>query len=633
MIVSLPQIAVTAVPEKVVSGVPSAAGSKPSETFSAALAQATQNSQNPAADSRVPGETRQPVNSSSDKANQSKSAPASAAHATAQPTSAKNSHSSGPADSPNQGVSTLSAVLPQPLDLKESRPSVELLLTPMITGSIGQTNPGSSLASTETAEPTDSNAQLISSAVPGVAGAATNPAIDSAAVPAGTSAITASTGAGRSSAVVSATQAPDPNSNVGSSAMTPGTQTLSSLPEAQPGESQQTALEAPVQPVVKNGAASSVPAGAEQTKAAVVSSDTLPKVKAATDQATSKVEVRPAPAPASSPVVASASDRKATMTGPKAENAAAGTETTKENYTRSAGSATSNIGVSPTVASTLLVSPTPNLKPASTNSTVSKDGQSATQLSTKPASNSAAQSPVSVSAQGSETGGTKSQTNSNSNPAAASLAGNQGENGDGSSFAVKTSAASTTSVVSVGPVAPAATSSKTDIAPAMPGNARAAGSNSAPSAEAVAQAEKQVEAVATFPTSALQSAKLVERLGQSEFRVGIQAGEFGNVDIRTSMARNQFTAQISVERGELSKVLAAELPSLQNRLSDQRLPNANIILQNQSSGTSAGFGQGSRQSQTMQNTAIHHSSEGEPSPAFMNPADASSSTGRLDVHM
>jgi len=152
-------------------------------------------------------------------------------------------------------------------------------------------------------------------------------------------------------------------------------------------------------------------------------------------------------------------------------------------------------------------------------------------------------------------------------------------------------------------------------------------------ASGTAEPEARAQAAASYANSLLHSARLVERVGQSELRVGIQAGEFGNVDIRTSMVRNQFTAQISVERGELGKVLASELPNLQNKLSEQRLPGANIILQNQSGGGSAGFGQGSRQSQTMQQIVIPQSSEGEPAPTFMGLADASVSTERLDVHM
>jgi flagellar hook-length control protein FliK len=148
-----------------------------------------------------------------------------------------------------------------------------------------------------------------------------------------------------------------------------------------------------------------------------------------------------------------------------------------------------------------------------------------------------------------------------------------------------------------------------------------------------ADIDARAQAAATYANSLLHSARLVERMGQTELRVGIQTGEFGNVDIRTSMVRNQVTAQISVERAELGKVLAAELPSLQNRLSEHRLPMANITLQNQSSGGSEGFGQGSRQSQTMPQTVTAQGSEGELAPVVMGLADASISSERLDVHM
>lgn len=89
-----------------------------------------------------------------------------------------------------------------------------------------------------------------------------------------------------------------------------------------------------------------------------------------------------------------------------------------------------------------------------------------------------------------------------------------------------------------------------------------------------------------YPASMISSAKLVERLGASELKLGIRSGEFGSIDIRTSMMRNQFTAEISVERGELGRVLAAELPSLQNRLTEQRIPVTHIVLQNQAGGDS-----------------------------------------------
>ncbi|MGA8153923.1 MAG: flagellar hook-length control protein FliK [Terriglobales bacterium] len=168
----------------------------------------------------------------------------------------------------------------------------------------------------------------------------------------------------------------------------------------------------------------------------------------------------------------------------------------------------------------------------------------------------------------------------------------------------------------------------------------ASAKTSTPAAEALrsptagtTEADARVQAAASYANSLLHSARLVERAGQTELRVGVQTGEFGNVDIRTSMVRNQFTAQISVERGDLGKVLAAELPSLQNKLSEQRLPMANITLQNQSGGASAGSGQGSQQNQRMQQMSIPQSSEADFVPSFAALAEASTSSGRLDVHM
>ena len=100
-----------------------------------------------------------------------------------------------------------------------------------------------------------------------------------------------------------------------------------------------------------------------------------------------------------------------------------------------------------------------------------------------------------------------------------------------------------------------------------------------PESTGVAQGQTQ-DTQSAYPTSLINSAKLVERIGEAELRLGIRAGEFGSVDIRTSMVRNQFTAEISVEHGELGRVMAAELPSLQNRLTEQRVPVANITVQN-----------------------------------------------------
>ena len=94
-------------------------------------------------------------------------------------------------------------------------------------------------------------------------------------------------------------------------------------------------------------------------------------------------------------------------------------------------------------------------------------------------------------------------------------------------------------------------------------------------------------AIAGHP--AINTAKLIQGMSQSEVRVGVLSREFGNIDIRTSVERHQFTAQISVEHNEMAKSLALELPSLYSRLAEQKVPVANLVIQNQSASTSSGF--------------------------------------------
>ncbi len=153
------------------------------------------------------------------------------------------------------------------------------------------------------------------------------------------------------------------------------------------------------------------------------------------------------------------------------------------------------------------------------------------------------------------------------------------------------------------------------------------------SPKAAEDMEATGEATVHSASLPLHAAKLVASMERSELRVGLRAGEFGNVDIRTSLARNQFTAEISVERGELGRALAAELPSLHHRLSEQHLSAANITVQDNSGGSSADFQRGSRQSHTTAtaNTASSRDHQDSTLPAIAS--EAREQTARLDIHM
>jgi len=134
--------------------------------------------------------------------------------------------------------------------------------------------------------------------------------------------------------------------------------------------------------------------------------------------------------------------------------------------------------------------------------------------------------------------------------------------------------------------------------------------------------------------SAISSAKLLERLGESELRLGLRAGEFGTVDIRTSMSRNHFSAEISVERSELGQVLAADMPALHDRLSERRIPIANIVLQNQAGGNTSPEQQKPREGQLApSNSYDGHAREGVAPAAAASHLISAETATRLDVHM
>jgi flagellar hook-length control protein FliK len=91
-------------------------------------------------------------------------------------------------------------------------------------------------------------------------------------------------------------------------------------------------------------------------------------------------------------------------------------------------------------------------------------------------------------------------------------------------------------------------------------------------------------------------------MGQSEMRVGMRSDEFGNISISTTASKGAITAQISLDHGELAKIISAQLPEMQTRLGSGQTVNVHIDMN--STGTGQGAGQGSGQgSGTSGNTA------------------------------
>ncbi len=140
----------------------------------------------------------------------------------------------------------------------------------------------------------------------------------------------------------------------------------------------------------------------------------------------------------------------------------------------------------------------------------------------------------------------------------------------------------------------------------------------------------------TLPASASSpvTAKLVQGMSQSEFRIGMQSQEFGNIDIRTSIARHMFSAQISVEHGDVAKSLTAQLPGLYHRLADQQVAVGNIVIQGQSLGTSSGLARDAQsQGWHPQSHSGASTAESNAKPILPVITEGTDSAGRLDIRI
>lgn len=95
----------------------------------------------------------------------------------------------------------------------------------------------------------------------------------------------------------------------------------------------------------------------------------------------------------------------------------------------------------------------------------------------------------------------------------------------------------------------------------------------------------------------INTAKLIQSMGQSEMRVGIRSDDFGNISISTSATRDLISAQISLDHGELARTLAAHLPEMQARFGGNQAMDVRIDMNgqgaSQGAGTSAGMSHGS----------------------------------------
>ena len=63
-------------------------------------------------------------------------------------------------------------------------------------------------------------------------------------------------------------------------------------------------------------------------------------------------------------------------------------------------------------------------------------------------------------------------------------------------------------------------------------------------------------------TTVINSAKLIQAMGQTEMRVGLHTTDFGDISIRTSGSQQQMSAQISLDHSELSQTIADHIAAV-----------------------------------------------------------------------
>jgi len=92
--------------------------------------------------------------------------------------------------------------------------------------------------------------------------------------------------------------------------------------------------------------------------------------------------------------------------------------------------------------------------------------------------------------------------------------------------------------------------------------------------------------------SSINTAKLMQTMGESEMRVGMHSAEFGDISIRTSIVEKQMVTQISLDHAALSQAISSHVASVQSKLGDDFGLHASIEVHNLGSSLSSSTGSG-----------------------------------------
>lgn len=92
------------------------------------------------------------------------------------------------------------------------------------------------------------------------------------------------------------------------------------------------------------------------------------------------------------------------------------------------------------------------------------------------------------------------------------------------------------------------------------------------------------------PASGINSAKLIQTMGETEMHVGMHSAEFGDISIRTSLSQLQMVTHISLDHNDLSQMISSHLSTMQTKLGEEYGLHASIEVNSQGAPFSGGQG-------------------------------------------
>ena len=105
------------------------------------------------------------------------------------------------------------------------------------------------------------------------------------------------------------------------------------------------------------------------------------------------------------------------------------------------------------------------------------------------------------------------------------------------------------------------------------------------------------DGVETAGASSINSARLMQTVGETEMHVGMRTAEFGDISIRTSVSAQQLVAQIAVDHGGLGQAISAHISTMQSKLGEDSGLQTSIEVRHLGSSLSGETGQSSQREQ------------------------------------